>query len=160
MVISQQYIENHQSGKIRWKLSHFGSKRSLKATRLSSVLLNTSQVFVLQGRAMKAPFKGDVLSSSTPWFQEGEVRMDDGAALSLMSVMQRLLKGKTIDQKLVYFPECSPLRGPLCFPNSQRSDTVRSNHPSLLWSPLPHHFSLFLAQKLCSPQSSYTHSPA
>lgn len=31
-------------------------------------LLNASKVFVLQGWAMKASFKGDVLPSSTPWF--------------------------------------------------------------------------------------------
>lgn len=54
-------------------------------------------MFVLQGWAMKALVKGDGLSSSTPWFWEGEVGMDNGTALPHMPVMQRLFKGKTID---------------------------------------------------------------
>lgn len=47
---------------------------------------------------------------------------------------------------MAYFPECSPSR--TCFPSTQRSDMVRLIHPSLVRSPVPHHFSLFLAQKL------------
>lgn len=159
-MISQQHIENHQSGKTRWKLSfsrHFESKRSLKATKLSSVLLDTSQVFVLQGWAMKAPFKGDVLPSSTSCFGR---RGGDGRWYNppLYACHAETLQRKKYWLEVGLFSRVLSLKG--CVPSSQRSDTVSCNHPSLVRSPLPHHFSLFLAQTLCSPQSSHTHTPA